>query len=310
MTCLGPTSGGPVTNIKLIAKSKDKQSTIDLPDYYLAYATDQKIIGLIKLPLDGNPNKTMGLIGHPGDISDIAVSGDHKFLFTTGGLDLCANMWFIAEEAIERQIALGGSGEEPFQNMIEGGKLGKAYKDMKDFFYYSQIRSKKENTTKARKLEGTVPLEEIGYLMRAMGYYPSQQEIDNMMNEVKYSKFTNTGKVVNALDMDTLLRVFVNHRPVYGVDRNEIKEAFNVLSRGALTKEELFELLLTKGEPMNERELRGCLTSLLMPVGGSAESMLPNEVTPEYFLEKILAFEEVADEEMEGDSQIAFEVDA
>jgi len=309
LTCLGPTSGGPVTKIKLIVKSKDKQSTIDLPDYYLAYSTAEKIIGLIKLPLDGNPNKTMGLIGHPGEISDIAVSGDYKFMFTTGGKDLCANMWFIAEEAIERQIALGGSGEEPFQNMIEGGKNGKAYKDMKDFFYYSQIRSKKENTTKARKLEGTVPLEEIGYLMRAMGYYPSQQEIDNMMNEVKYSKFTNTGKVVNSLDMDTLLRVFVNHRPVYGVDRNEIKEAFEVISggRGVLLKDDLFELLFTKGEPMNERELRGCLTSLLMPVGGSAESMIPNEITPDYFLEKILGFEEVAEEEIEAESQLVFE---
>ena len=43
--------------------------------------------------------------------------------------------------------------------MIEGGKEGRAYKDMKDFFYYSQIRSKKENTTQTRKLEGSVPLE-------------------------------------------------------------------------------------------------------------------------------------------------------
>lgn len=45
---------------------------------------------------------------------------------------------------------------------------------MKDFFYYSQIRSKKENTTKTRKLEGSVPLDEMANLMRAMGYYPSE----------------------------------------------------------------------------------------------------------------------------------------
>ena len=61
---------------------------------------------------------------------------------------------------------------------------------MKDFFYYSQIRSKDEDTTKTRKLDGTVPLDELAFLMRAMGYYPSNMEIHNMTDEVKYSKFT------------------------------------------------------------------------------------------------------------------------
>lgn len=304
LTCLGPTSGGPIVKLRLIAKYKDARTAIDAPDYYIVYATERKVIGLIKLPVDGNPNKHVGLIGHPDQITDIAVSGDHKFLFTSGGDDLCVNMWHIDHQAIERQIVLGGQGEEPFENMIEGGKYGKPYKDMKDFFYYSQIRSKKENTTKARKLEGSVPLGEIGYLMRAMGYYPSQQEIDNMINEVKYSKFTDTGKVVNYLDMDTLLRAFVNHRPVYGVDRNEIKNAFNVLSKdGSVVREKLIELLLAKGEYMNDGELKGCLMSLLGPSEDIYES-LPGEISADYFLEKILGFEEVPEEQIEGDQQI------
>jgi Ca2+-binding EF-hand superfamily protein len=61
---------------------------------------------------------------------------------------------------------------------------------MKDFFYYSMIRSKNENTTKTRKLNGTVPLDELPNLMRAMGYYPTMQEVENMKNEVKFSNFT------------------------------------------------------------------------------------------------------------------------
>ncbi|OMJ77112.1 hypothetical protein SteCoe_23386 [Stentor coeruleus] len=308
LTCLGPTSGGPIVKIKLIAKYTDARTAIDAPDYYLVYATEEKVIGLIKLPVDGNPNKHVGLIGHPGSITDIAVSGDHKFLFTAGGDDLCVNMWFIDHQAIERQIALGGQGEEPFENMIEGGKFGKPYKDMKDFFYYSQIRSKKENTTKARKLEGSVPLGEIGFLMRAMGYYPSQQEIDNMINEVKYSKFTDTGKVVNHLDMDTLLRVFVNHRPVYGVDRNEIRESFKVLSKdiGSLPKEKIIDLLLSKGEVMQDSELKSCLISLLGPSEDIYET-LPNDVSADFFLEKILGFEEVPEDQIEGDNEIVEE---
>jgi hypothetical protein len=55
------------------------------------------------------------------------------------------------------------------------------------------IRSKDENTTKTRKLNGTVPLEELPNLMRAMGYYPTNMEVENMKNEVKFSNFAETG---------------------------------------------------------------------------------------------------------------------
>ena len=42
------------------------------------------MIGLIKLPLEGNPNHTMGLIAHPGKISDITATSDGKLLITSG----------------------------------------------------------------------------------------------------------------------------------------------------------------------------------------------------------------------------------
>ena len=100
---------------------------------------------------------------------------------------------------------------------------------MKDFFYYSMIRSKDENTTKTRKLNGTVPLDELPNLMRAMGYYPTQQEVDNMKDEVKFSNFAETGEHVNAVDLNTFIRLFVNHRPVYGIGKNNIEEAFSAL---------------------------------------------------------------------------------
>lgn len=71
---------------------------------------------------------------------------------------------------------------------------------MKDYFYYSQIRSKKENTTQARKLEGSIPLDEIASIMRALDYYPSEMEIENMKNEVRYSKHSETGQLLSTLD--------------------------------------------------------------------------------------------------------------
>ncbi len=126
--------------------------------------------------------------------------------------------------------------------MIEGGREGQTYQDMKDFFYYSMIRSKDENTTKTRRLNGKVPLDELPNLMRAMGYYPTQQEVDNMKDEVKFSDFADTGTHQNEVDMNTFVRLFVNHRPVYGIGKNNIQEAFSALmtadnsSRGCLSR--------------------------------------------------------------------------
>lgn len=71
------------------------------PDKYLIYSTKKKVIGLIKMPLDGNPNKTMGLIAHPNEVVDICASKDGRYLFTCGGDDLTVNMWSIDVTPIE-----------------------------------------------------------------------------------------------------------------------------------------------------------------------------------------------------------------
>lgn len=116
-TCLGPTYGGEIVKLK-------KLDIDNNPDKFLIYATKKKVIGLIKMPLDGNPNKTMGLIAHPAEVEDICASSDGKYMFTCGGEDLAVNMWSIDVTPIDQAIALGGEGIEPFINLIEGGREG------------------------------------------------------------------------------------------------------------------------------------------------------------------------------------------
>ena len=181
------------------------------------------------MPLDGNPNKTMGLIAHPNEVADFCASTDGRYLFTCGGDDLSVKMWNIDINPIEYAIARGGEGIEPFINLIEGGREGQNFQDMKDFFYYSMIRSKDENTTKTRKLDGTVPLDELPNLMRAMGYYPTEHEVQQMKDEVKFSEYSEDGIQTTSVNMDTFIRLFVNHRPVYGIGKNNIEEAFKSL---------------------------------------------------------------------------------
>lgn len=256
-TVLGPVYAREVTKLKPIDYGDN--------EHYLAYATESKVIGLVKLPLDGNPHKTMGLIAHSGKIADICASKDGRYIFTCGGKvfrskkeedskniskkemskkiksgaaeeglvciqdDYSVGMWAIDVMPIDQAVQLGGEGVEPFLSLIEGRTEGQTYKDIVDYFFYAQILSKDEYTTKIRKLDGRVPLDQLPNLMRAMGYYPTEMEIENMMNEVKYDNYEQTGEFKTSVDLDYFIRLFVNHRPVYGVNNERINEAFKIL---------------------------------------------------------------------------------
>lgn len=101
MTCLGPTYGGEIVKMKAL---EIKNPMGGDEDRYLIYSTAEKVVGLIKMPIDGNPNKTMGLIAHPGKIVDFCASSDGKYLFTCGGADLSIKMWAIDVQPIEHAI--------------------------------------------------------------------------------------------------------------------------------------------------------------------------------------------------------------
>ncbi len=259
-TTLGPVYAREVAKVKMIQYEEGEQ--------YLAYATESKVIGLIKLPLDGNPHKTMGLIAHSGKIADICVSNDGKYLFTCGGKvlipykkqeeskkskpndeellkcvqdDYSVGMWLIDKIPIEQGVAMGGDGVEPFLSLIEGRKEGQTYKDIVDYFFYSQILSKNEDTTKIRKLDGRVPLNQLPNLMRAMGCYPTEMEIENMINEVRYDQHEEIEDSKISIDLDYFIKLFVNHRPVYGINNENISEAFKALQdKGGLNKGNFF----------------------------------------------------------------------
>jgi hypothetical protein len=96
-TCLGPTYGGEIIKMRELTVPSQEEK-------YLIYQTERKVIGLIKMPLDGNPNKTMGLIAHPNKIADVCATHCGRYLFTCGGEDLSVKMWSIDVNPIEQAI--------------------------------------------------------------------------------------------------------------------------------------------------------------------------------------------------------------
>jgi WD40 repeat protein len=186
MTCLGPCYGNHIKKLRYVP-NHDKDKRI------LAFNTGSKVFGLILLPLDGNPFRYMGVIGHPNYIHDIKPAKHTNYILTTGGTDFTINGWKYNIAPLHDSILNNGSDLKPFLTLLEGGEDGVKYQEMKNFFYYAQIKSKEENTTKHRTLSETVPNNLIHGLLAAMDYYPSQKEISNIINEISKSDVKSDG---------------------------------------------------------------------------------------------------------------------
>lgn len=98
------------------------------------------------------------------------------------------------------------------------------------------------------------------------------------------------------ITFEQFLALYANYRPVSGVVKDDITAAFAALSPSGgreLTKEELYSVLTTEGEPMTDEELAECLYILTgLETQGNLKELFPPVVTSKAFAEDILGFEE------------------
>lgn len=281
-TLLAPTYGSCVQKMLPLPDDKsDKNKRTRL----LSYITKYKV-GLQILPLDGNPHKSVAVVAHPSGISHLASSHDGKYLFTAGGKDSCVHMWSVSTNALEAAASLGGEGLTPFYGLLEGGRDGELFAELENYFYFAQLRSQGLDTTEKREVSTVIPLDQIPFLMRALGFYPSEQEIEDMLNEVKFSEYVETGQYVSEINLGDFIKLYVNHRPAFGLSPDEIENAFKILGgpsqstgESFIDKQQLFNILQRRGEHMTEHELTECLGTLLgiTSEGGSTEYGLDSD---------------------------------
>lgn len=292
-TALGPTYGSPVSGILRVPERKDDGSTSVAtygPSSFIAYSTGSKVVGLAKLPLDGNPNHSMGLVSHPNEVSSFVVSHDGRYLFTAGGADRSVNMWSVSLASFQAAVALSPSAFEAHVSLLDGGMQSPFYEEIVDYFYYCQLRQQDEATPNPRMITGQIGLKEAVSLFRALGFYPSQQNIQDVIHEVRFASGSESDELY--ISFEQFIQLYVNHRPVFQVSKEDVREAFHRLGvdgDGFMPRELLLTKLQTQGEHMSEKELLTCFQALLGD--GPLLDHLPRAFTVDTFVNEVLGFE-------------------
>ncbi len=75
-----------------------------------------------------------------------------------------------------------------------------------------------------REVSTQIPLSEIPFVMRAMGHFPSEQEVEDMINEIKFSRYVDTGEYVSHIDLGTFIRCKWNNSTFKASILNSVQE--------------------------------------------------------------------------------------
>ncbi|VDN98870.1 unnamed protein product [Rodentolepis nana] len=288
-TIAAPVRGAPLVCISTLPEKDDFPTPPSTPTIFgkslrkncLVFLTNEQL-WMVLVPLDGDPYKTTSIIAHPccrhgsGYASAMAVSRDRRFIFTAGGPDNSMHMWRANPGVLVAQTHVYCDPMQPFYEMLTEDQLN----DLKDFFYLSLTRVQGVDSMDTRKTSYTIPITEIPYLTRAMGLFLSEFDIENMINEVKYSQYSTTRELIEEIDLDTFIKLYVNYRlPYDSTSVEELEETFktilesleieesthpeNEIPAQSINRKSFLELLQTSGEPISRKKLVESLSVLL-----------------------------------------------
>lgn len=229
--------------------------------------SNKNIIGLQHLPIDGNPNKYLAMVGHSRKILFMKVSHCNKYLFTIGEDDPTVYTWKIKISAVTKHYRSGGTSLRPFCNLIPDGVNGDLFTEMQDLFFYIQIKAQKDKSTdlKSFKLTDGIPVSEAIDFMRGIGFFPSGVKSEYIMKEMEY--YTNDSETIT---FENLVKLFLNYRPPFGYLKTELHQTVKYLGYSytmdsadtEITSERLVEICTALGEKMDEKDTATFLNRL------------------------------------------------
>jgi hypothetical protein len=63
-----------------------------------------------------------------------------KYLLKKSNNHVTTQFFYVLSRALDAQSIFGGADLKPFYGLIDGGREGEFFKEMKQLFYYSQLR--------------------------------------------------------------------------------------------------------------------------------------------------------------------------
>ncbi|KAL3138111.1 hypothetical protein ABBQ38_005341 [Trebouxia sp. C0009 RCD-2024] len=294
-TAVGPLHSGPINSCRVFR-------SISADTFYIAYSTAQQVVGVMAWPLNGDPAKSLGLIAHPGPVVGMNLSHDGCKLVTAGHNDGSVMVWQMDSNALESTIGGSAARRTPLQILVDiEGPDSTFQQDVSDYFCYAQLAQQGKQGVDAslQLLEGKLGVDQIMSLCQALGYFPTEQEVSQMLQELAYEAASRQQPAPTHVDLQQFLGLYLNHRPALQEPSDEVSQAFAALgadsATGRLSREELVQALTTCGEPLSQEEMASCMRALT----GSEDilQVLPEDVTAGDFACGLLGFDNALDTE-------------
>lgn len=216
-------------------------------------------LGVMDTPLDGNPHKYMAVLTHPRPICEISIVPNKQQIFTIGHLDNCGIQWESSLRSVEACVIMGGSGLAPFYHNLRrnwGGACQDVVKDIDLIFFFMNLK-RVETQTDIFNITRSIRISELPAVCRACGYYPSEYEVELLIDEARRIKMKDqhyTDDFTTEFSFEDFIKLFSNH--YYRVTESEIQDAFSFLGFEEkddpyICRSDFVYFLTSEGEKLN-----------------------------------------------------------
>lgn len=220
------------------------------------------------------------MTGHPRSIIKMVKLRDDNTIMTLGIGDYSLCIWTIDSRPAVEKFKAGGTGLRPFCTLIPGGHKGWLFKEMQDIFIYMQMISKTGQTPDEQMVTDYLCMAEVGDFLRAIGLFITNFEETVILKELTKNRPGDSPYL--QVSFETLVKIYVNHKPAFGTSIKDIENAFMRCARlryanesdecvlrkypkpraMLLDRDDMLNVLTTRGQHMSRLELEQCLSIL------------------------------------------------
>ena len=288
-TVLAPTFCGCITALSLLpAVSSSSPSSSTHLLFSSTTASNDCYVGVLALPLLGQPDSAVAVLAHPSSSSArFSPAFDGSQLLSFSPLDTAIKLWSLTPAAFPTS-SLSASTSALLSELDDEESSSLAAR-IEQYAMLCEVEDAERESSgrHERRVYGDIPFHHIGRLCRALGCYVSQREEQQMIDELRWEQQRQPKQHTEGrLSKDDFLRLYLHHRPIFGLGHEHFEWAFHTLQQhdtpptttitdsveegreqvvvdDTLDTAELVRTLMSGGEGITAVELSQCLDQLL-----------------------------------------------